>query len=53
MNFTVIIKENELSIEQVRVSVPSAHAHNLGLKGGFYKVQLINAFGVIEFEYRG
>lgn len=51
--YQVIIQEHELSSIEIRDNVPSTHAHNLGENGGFYKVQLINVFGVIEFEYKG
>lgn len=51
--YQVIIQEHKESNIQIRDNVPSAHAHNLGQNGGFYKVQLVNEFGVIDFEYKG
>lgn len=51
MLYTVIILENETSTPETRLNVPSAHAHNLGMNGGYYKVQLINEFDQVDFEY--
>lgn len=51
MLYTVIILENKTSTPATRFNVPSAHAHNLGMNGGYYKVQLINDFDQIDFEY--
>lgn len=51
MLYTVIILENETSTPETRLNVPSAHAHNLGINGGYYKVQLVNEFDQIDFEY--
>ena len=51
--FTVYIQEYKTSSIETRHDVPSQHAHNLGSKGGFYKVQLVNSeTDVIEFEYK-
>ena len=52
--FTVYIQEYKTSAIETRHNVPAQHAHNLGEKGGFYKVQLVNSeTDVIEFEYKG
>lgn len=50
--YTVIIQETESSQAETRYDVASAHAHNLGMNGGFYKVQLISEFGIVDFEYK-
>jgi len=51
--YTVIIQEHKSSSLEIRQNVPSVHAHNLGNNGGFYKVQLVNEFGIVDFEYKG
>lgn len=50
--YTVIIQETENSQAKTRYDVASTHAHSLGVKGGFYKVQLVNEFGIVDFEYK-
>lgn len=50
--FTVITFEYETSEPVTRHNVPAAHAHSIGLNGGFYKVQLINEFDQVDFEYK-
>ena len=50
--FTVITYDYEQSEPATRHNVPAAQAHNIGLNGGFYKVQLINEFDQIDFEYK-
>ena len=50
--FTVITFEYETSAPTERHNVPAAQAHNIGLNGGFYKVQLINEFDQVDFEYK-
>lgn len=47
---TVIILEHESSIADVR-NVPTAHAYKLGNNGGFFKVQIVDEFGIIEAEF--
>lgn len=47
---TVKIWEHETSTPEIR-EVPFAHAYALGEKGGFYKVQIIDEFGVIGWEF--
>jgi hypothetical protein len=48
---TIAIYETESSQAEYR-EVPTAHAHKLGQNGGFYKVQIIDEFGIIEVEYK-
>lgn len=48
---TVIVWEYSTSQKQVRL-LPIDHAHNLGLKGGFYKVQILGEFDQVDFEYK-
>lgn len=50
--YTVIIQETENSQVETRYEVASAHAHNLGSNGRFYKVQLVDEFGIVDFEYK-
>lgn len=50
--FTIIIFEYELSSPVMRYNVPSKQAHKVGINGGYYKVQLVNEFGQIDFEYK-
>lgn len=50
--YTVIIQETETSQTETRYDVPSGHAHKLGTCKMFYKVQLVNEFGIIDFEYK-
>lgn len=51
MLYTVIILETENATPETRLNVPSAHAHNLGINGGYYKVQVVNEFDQVDFEY--
>ena len=48
---TVNVWEYSTSQKQVRL-LPIDHAHNLGLKGGFYKVQILGEFDQVDFEYK-
>jgi len=48
---TVIIFEYENSNPEIR-KLPYKHAHNMGMNGGFYKVQIVDEFGIIEIEYK-
>tara|TARA_R110002012_G_scaffold49804_4_gene128828 strand:+ start:14197 stop:14352 length:156 start_codon:yes stop_codon:yes gene_type:complete len=50
--FTVITYDYEQSEPATRHNVPAAQSHNIGLNGGFYKVQLINEFDQVDFEYK-
>ena len=50
--FTVITFEYEHSAPVTRYSVPSDQAHKIGKNGGFYKVQLVNEFDQVDFEYK-
>jgi len=47
----VILQEYEISLPELR-TMPATTAHNLGLKGDYYKVQLLGDFNQIEFEYK-
>lgn len=48
---TFIVWEHEDSEPQVR-EIPMSLAWNLGSKGGFYKAQIINEQGVIDYEFK-
>lgn len=48
---TVNVWEYSTSQKEVRF-LPIDHAHNLGLKGGFYKVQILCEFDQVDFEYK-
>ncbi len=48
--YTVTLQEYENSEAETRYNVPTIIAHRFG-KAGFYKVQLINEFGIIDYEY--
>lgn len=50
--FTVITYDYEQSEPATRYNVPAVQAHNIGLNGGFYKVQLVNEFDQVDFEYK-
>lgn len=50
--FTVITFEYETSSPTTRHNVTANQAHKIGLNGGFYKVQLINEFDQVDFEYK-
>ena len=50
--FTVITYDYEQSAPITRNNVPADQAHKIGLTGGFYKVQLINDFDQVDFEYK-
>ena len=47
----LITQEYATSQQETR-EVPVSHAHKLGESGGFYKVQLVNEFGIIVAEYK-
>ena len=48
---TVNVWEYSTSQKEVRV-LPTDYAHKLGLKGGFYKVQILGEFDQVEYEYK-
>lgn len=48
---TVLIQEYATSQVETRI-LPLQHAHNLGVNGGFYKVQILGDFDQIEYEYK-
>lgn len=48
---TFIVWEHENSEPHIRV-IPMSLAWNLGNKGGFYKAQIINEFGIVDYEFK-
>ena len=48
---TVITQEYSTSPLLTRTTT-TEHAHKLGSNGGFYKVQLVDALGVVVQEYK-
>ena len=49
--YTLMIWEHENSNVEIRENVELAFAYALASKGGFYKAQIINEFGVIDWEF--
>ena len=49
--YTLMTQEHEGSKPEYREIECVAFAHKMGMQGGFFKVQLINEFGVIEMEW--
>lgn len=49
--FTLILMEYENSLPDVRDDLTMAQACALASKGGYYKAQIINEYGVIEYEF--
>lgn len=49
--FTLITFEYENSEAVIRESMPMSAAYTIASKGGFYKAQIINEWGVIEYEF--
>lgn len=47
---TLLIWEHEQSAVQTREMI-MAQAYALAKNGGFYKAQIINEFGVIDYEF--
>lgn len=47
---TFIVWEYENSEPQAR-EIPMSLAWNLANKGGFYKAQIVNEFGVVDYEF--
>jgi hypothetical protein len=45
-------QEHEGSKPEYREIESAAFAHKMGDNGGFFKVQLINEFGIIEMEWK-
>lgn len=50
--FTLITFEHETSAPVIREPMPMAAAYNIASKGGFYKAQIVNEYGVIEYEFK-
>lgn len=48
---TFIVWEYENREPQIRV-IPMSLAWNLGNKDGFYKAQIINEYGIIDYEFK-
>ena len=48
----MITQEYETSIIETRENVSVEHVTKMGENGGFYKVQLVNEFGVIVSEWK-
>jgi hypothetical protein len=49
--FTLILMEYENSLPDVRDDLTMARAYALASKGGYYTAQIINEYGVIEYEF--
>lgn len=49
--FTLIILEHQGSKAEVREGMAMAQAYALASKGGFYKAQIVNEFGVVDYEF--
>ena len=49
--FTLILMEYENSLQDVRSDLTMVQAYALASKGGYYKAQIINEYGVIEYEF--
>lgn len=50
--YTLMTQEHELSVAEYREIESLSFAEKMGTQGGFYKVQLINEFGIIEMEWK-
>lgn len=49
--FTLILMEYENSLPDVRNDLTMAQAYAIASKGCYYKAQIINEHGVIEYEF--
>lgn len=49
--FTLVLMEHENSLPDVRNDLTMAQAYAIASKGGYYKAQIINEYGVIEYEF--
>lgn len=49
--FTLILMEHENSSPDVRNDLTMTQAYAIASKGGYYKAQIINEHGVIEYEF--
>ncbi|UEW68291.1 hypothetical protein [Klebsiella phage vB_KpnS-VAC112] len=48
---TLITLEHESSKPEVREFETVAACYNLAANGGFYKAQIVNEFGVVDYEF--
>ena len=48
---TLILMEYENSLPDVRNNLTMAQAYVIASKGCYYKAQIINEYGVIEYEF--
>ena len=49
--FTLILMEYENSLPDARDELTMAQAYAIVSKGCYYKAQIINEYGVIEYEF--
>lgn len=49
--FTFILMEYENSLKEFRDDLTMAQAYAIASKGGYYKAQIVNDYGVIEYEF--
>lgn len=49
--FTLILMEYENSLQDIRHDLTMTQAYAIASKGGYYKSQIINEYGVIEYEF--
>lgn len=49
--FTLILMEYENSLPDTRSDLTMAQSYVLASKGSYYKAQIINEYGVIEYEF--
>lgn len=49
--FTLILIEYENSLPDIREDLTMAQAYAIASNGGYYKAQIINEYGVIEYEF--
>lgn len=49
--FTLILMEYENSLPDIRHDLTMAQAYAIASKGGYYKAQIVNDYGVIGYEF--
>lgn len=49
--FALITFEYETSEAVIREGLPMSAAYKIASNGGFYKAQIVNEWGVIEYEF--
>ena len=49
--FTLILMEYENSLRDTRKDLTMAQAYVIASNGCYYKAQIINEYGVIEYEF--